>query len=236
MGCSTDNKMTCYQAKLLMWPYAGNDSNVTAEEHLAFEYHLHCCSECAKEYEESKRILDLLKRYCSEKRENQVLSKDINRSYKHPMTVEEGLQDLCRRCPDLARNPKLKKYLPWFYKICPAVVCIVISIFTWMTFSIYLKPQVAPKPTAQQFAFAPKSSVKIELASETGDIFIPANHQITSGDELKKLIINDKHRIVMNVNTTLAVKPLIENNHIHDFAKQLAEYKDEIIGFEPFKI
>ena len=197
-----------------MWPYAGNDPDVTAEEHLAFEDHLHCCSECAKEYEESKRLFGLLKRYCSEKRENQVLSKDINRSYKYPMTVEEGWQDLCRRCPDLARNPKRQKYIRLFYKIGAGAACIAIGIFTWTTFSIYLKPQVAPKPTPQQIAFAPKPSVKIELASETGNIIIPANQQITSGDGLKTLIINDKHQMVMNVDTTLAVKPLVEDSQI----------------------
>jgi hypothetical protein len=50
--------------------------------------------------------------------------------------------------------------------------------------------------------------------SKNGNTLIAANQQIAVTNELETLVINGKHRLMMNTNTVLAVEPLVENSHL----------------------
>ena len=56
--------VNCKKARLLILPYITNDADITTDEHRAFEQHLQSCAQCIKEYEESKPVVDLVKKYC----------------------------------------------------------------------------------------------------------------------------------------------------------------------------
>ncbi|MHC4159904.1 MAG: FecR family protein, partial [Planctomycetota bacterium] len=216
-------KMTCEEAQLLMVPMWAKMLGITSKEKMAFNVHVIVCPACSKEYKETKELMPLVKKHWGpvsietrqllERAGHKVLEqKHISTNRSQPMTVEEGWKDLCRRCPDLAEKPKS---LQLFLRIGAVAACLVVGILTWMVFSNYSKPQTLPQDSSsQQVASAPKPSVKVELVTDTGNIPIPSDQQITSADQLKTLLINDKHKMRMNTNTVLAVEPLVEHSNI----------------------
>ncbi len=206
--------MNCEKVQFLMALYIADDPDLTDKQRIAFEEHLQKCQKCTEEYQESKFIIDLAKEHWQISDDALALIEKAGKSDEPRMTVDEGWQDLLRRCPDLAQRVKRRKCLQLFRRISAVAACLVIGILTWITFSVHSTPQIVTKPASQQVVFATKASVKIEVLSKNGSILIPANQQIASTDELKTLVINGKHRMVMNANTILAIKPLVEINRI----------------------
>ena len=192
--------MTCQEAQLLMVPVWANDTGVTEQESNAFEAHIAVCPACRSEYEETCRFMPVLKEHWGPINEDTLeLIEKADKSYKPRMTVEEGWKDLCRRCPDLAERTEKPKSFQLFLRISAVAACLVTGILTWMVFSNY--------SSFQQVASAPKLSVKVELVTNTGNIPLPSDQQITSAGQLKTLLINGKHQMVMNVGTELSIAP-----------------------------
>ena len=220
------NMMSCEVAQLLMVPMWAGALGITDEEKQSFKAHLIACQACTEEYEETKRLMSLVKKHWGpistetrqllEQAGYEVVGPNIAPTHRNrPMTVEEGWQDLCRRCPDLAESTEKPKSLQPFLRIGAVAACLAIGILTWMVFSNYSKPQTLPQDfSSQQVASVPKSSVKVELVTNTGNIPIPSDQQITSASQIKTLLINGKHQITMNTNTVLVVKPLAEHSNI----------------------
>jgi hypothetical protein len=204
--------MNCKEAKLLIMPYLGNDKDITVEEHQAFEQHLQSCTKCAKEYEKSKSLVELIKEYwpLDEKMLASIAPpKPPSKGY---MTVEEGWQDLCKRCPELAEDPKRQKYLRLFYKVGAAAACLIIGISVWLMFSPNSKPKSQQEVVAQQLAF--DSFLTVELISDNQKTSIPIGQKLkTSDSEFKTLVINNKHQVVMNTDTVLAIGPFKMNEY-----------------------
>ncbi len=208
------NNLTCHQAQLKMSLYIENDSYLTDEECKAFEEHLESCAECVREYEESRFVISLVKRYWTVSEDTLALIEKANQSTKARMTVEEGWEDLKRRIPELAQLENRQKRFRLFYRVGAVAACLFIGISIILTFSYYSKPKIAQELIPEQVVFAPKPSVKVKLVSENGNILIPAGHEITTAKELKTLIINNQHRMAMNNDTALLIEPLVENNRI----------------------
>jgi hypothetical protein len=211
---SNYNKISCHQAELLMALYMENVSDITVEERVAFYAHLRNCPQCAREYKESKLIIGLIKKFWVYENEKQIFLEGLNNPIERERVIDEGWQDILERCPDLALSWKQQKRLRLLQPVGVIAVCLAIGISIFLTFSIYSKLEISPKSIHQQVALAPKPSVRIELVSKNGNILIPANQQIVTNDELKTLIINCMHRLMMNTNTVLAVKPLVEHSNI----------------------
>jgi len=211
-----DRPMTCKQAGLTMALHIANDPDMPEGRRLAFEQHLENCPKCAKEYRESKYIIELVKQHWEVSEATLELIEKASRNYKPKMTVEEGWKDLCRRCPDLLESTeKSPRSLQFFLRIGAVAACLVIGVLTWMVFSNYSKQQTLPQNiVSPQVATAPEPSVKVELARSSGNIAINAGQSIVADNELKTLMINGKHQMTMNTNTVLAVEPLIENSDI----------------------
>ena len=195
--------------------FIADDPDLTDKQHLDFQEHLQNCPECAKEYEESKFVIELAKEHWQISDDTLALIEKAGKSYKPKMTVEEGWQDLLRRCPDLAASVRKQKSFQLILRAGTVAACLVVGILTWMVFSIYSKPQTLPRDSSlQQVASAFKPSVKVELVTDTGNISVPIDEEITSKDALKILLINDKHQMVVNTYTSLSIKSLAENAQI----------------------
>ena len=159
--------MTCEQAHLLMVPMWANDTSITEQEKNAFESHITMCPVCRSEYEETCRLMPIVKEHWGSISEDTLeLIEKAGQSYKPKMTVEEGWKDLLRRCPDLAVTVKLQKRQQLLHRLSAVAACLVIGVSIFLTFSIYSKPEVATKSTYQQVAPVPKSSVRIEVVSK----------------------------------------------------------------------
>jgi len=93
-----------------------------------------------------------------------------------------------------------------------AAACLVISVSVWLVVS---NPKTPEKRFSWQVASVPAPSIKIELLSGTGNVIIPAGTEIkTTASEMKTLIINDKHRMVLNSDTALSIEPLLDNERV----------------------
>ncbi len=211
-----DNKvmnMKCKEVRLLIMPYLGNDTDITADEHQAFEQHLQSCERCAKDYEESKIIVELIKEYWPLDEEMLAEIAPPKPPATRYMTVEEGWQDLCRRCPDLAEDPKHQKYLRMFYKVGAVAACLIIGVSAWLMFSPDSRPETKQEVVTRQLAFDP--FLTVELVSDNQKTSIPTGQKLkTSSNELKNLVINNKHQIVMNADTTLSIDPFTTNGSL----------------------
>ena len=206
--------MTCYRAHRLIDLYIVNDLSLTVKRRKAFEAHLRNCQKCAKKYRKTKWIIGLVKESWPYNEENQAFLKRINQPGQREQVIDECWEDFKCLIPEFTKVKKPGKYLPLFRRISAVAACLVISITLFLVFSIDSKPKITPKSVPQQIALVPKPSVRIELISQNGSILIPANQQIVSTNELKMLIINGKHRMMMNTNTVLAVEPLVKYSNI----------------------
>jgi len=218
MNDSIDKQMTCYQAQRLVDLYIASDPSLSADKRNAFKTHLRNCQECEKKYRKAKWIVGLVKESWPYDEENQAFLKRLSHPEQREQVIDECWEDLKRRIPELGRSGKTSEkqrvYLPLVRRVSAAAACLAIGVFAWMVFSSYSKPKIVPEPVTKQIAPAPKPSVRIELISKNGIVPILANQQIASNNELKTLIINGKHRLMMNTDTILTVKPLVKNSNL----------------------
>lgn len=210
--------MNCKEVRLFIPLFVLGGQEMTLDEWFAIDDHIQSCPRCAKEYEDTRFTIELIEHQRTDLINKGILSEPAKEDATRELTDEENLQEIWDRVKRSEarrrhnRNVKLAKH---FLKASAAIsACLVIGVFVWMAFSVHSKPKSTPKGIIQQVAHTPKPSVKIELVSKDGNILIPANQQISSTDELKTLVINGKHRLMMNSNTVLAVVPLVGKSDV----------------------
>jgi len=93
-----------------------------------------------------------------------------------------------------------------------AAACLVISVSVWLVVS---NPKTPEKRVSRQIPSPLATAIKIELLSNSGSTPLPAGRDIsTSADELKTLLINGRHRLVMKADSTLAIEPFEQDGHL----------------------
>ena len=141
-----ENMLTCREAQRLMAFYVNNDPTLSREEREGFEQHLRICPSCAAEFEEDKHLTALLRRYWPISEDTRKLLQSVGHDVEaqeelctcdqpyRPMTVEEGWEDLKRRCPSLAeacrrdeRKRKLRRMV-WRIGNLAVAACILIAV------------------------------------------------------------------------------------------------------------
>ena len=205
--------MKCQKVQLLMSLHIAGDPALTAEEGFAFEKHLQACQECARGYEESRFVIDLAKQHWSVSKDTLAFIEKVDQPTKHKITVEEGWEDMKRRIPELTHYGNGRKRLQLFRRFVAVAACFAVGVSIFLAF-YYSKPEITQEPVAEQVTSAPKPSSKVVLVSENINLPIPTGNEVTTTKELKILILNDKHRIIMNTNTSLSIEPLIENSRL----------------------
>lgn len=210
--------MNCKEVRLFIPLFVLGGQEMTLDEWFAVDDHIQSCSRCAKEYEETKFIVELVEHHRTDLINKGIFSGPVEDGIGRELTDEENLQEIwdkVERSEARRRRNRNVKQAKHFFKASAVIsACLVIGLFAWLAFSVHSKPKTTPKAIIQQVSLAPKPSVKIELISKNGNILIPANQQIVSNNELKTLVINGKHRLMMNTNTVLAVKSLVEHRNI----------------------
>jgi ferric-dicitrate binding protein FerR (iron transport regulator) len=215
------SNMTCEEVQLLVVPMWANMSGIADKEKEAFNAHILVCSACAEEYEETKELMSLVKAHwgtisddtqklLEDNRYEVGDKKQVSLPRTHKMTVEEGWQNLLRRCPGLAEAAERGRQLRWIKRISAIAACLIVGILAYLAFSVYPKTAVE----SVQVVSSPISSVKIELLSNNTKTLIPSNQPIISADGLKTLLINNKHQMVLNVGTSLSIEPLTTNSNL----------------------
>ncbi len=210
--------MNCNEVRQFLPFFVLGGKGMSLDERAAMEEHLQFCRRCAKECMETKAIIGLIQDNLDYLIESRVFSMpDPQDIAKEPATEEscrqllEKLERTEARKTHNKRVRQAKKILRISSRIA---ACLVIGISVFFGLLVYIKPKIAPEPISHQVALSPKPSAKIELVSENGSILIPTNKQIASADELMTLVINGKHRMVMNINTVFAIEPKVENSNV----------------------
>ena len=97
------------------------------------------------------------------------------------------------------------------WRISAAAACLAIGVFVCLLASDS-RLNEWQNPNLQ--ASAPAGLVKIEMLADSGGVIIPASRRITSGDSIKTLVINDRHRLIMSTDTTLTIRPLTTGGRV----------------------
>ena len=212
---------TCEKTQLLMVPMWANERNVEAEERDAFKRHILACRKCNEEFRQTCQIMSLAKRHwgpISEETQELVqkagleAKNEISNQKAKFRTINDGWQDLLKKCPDLAVSVKRQKSHRLFRTISSIAACIVIGLTIVLVYSLYLKLEGSAKPTSGTVARNSQPFVKIEQISKEGSLVLNNNQPIQTKGSFKTLLINNKHQVVMNVNTLLSIEPLTVNN------------------------
>lgn len=215
--------MDCRKAHILFAAHIMGDSELGQEQYHQLEAHLLSCQTCRQEYEIRKQMLAFIEQhkaifaeaFKTLEEKNAAEQEEIEHSWKR---IEARLDEFEAQ----ERKEKQATLRRLVVRVSAVAACLVIGISVFLVFSIYSKQKIVPKPISCQATLIQMPSIKIELVSKDGNILISANRQIASNDELKTIVINDKHRMVMNNNTRLAVEPWAENSNIGCLVKLYA--------------
>jgi hypothetical protein len=95
-------------------------------------------------------------------------------------------------------------------KVSAAAACLAIGVFVWVMLSDSTIPD---EPLVNRSPSDPATAIRIEMLSPTGNVEVAAGQQIsTSAGQLRTLTINDRHRLVLNGETSVSIEPLSEND------------------------
>ena len=191
--------MNCKEAKILLAPHTLDDLDNEPSRCKELQAHLLCCPNCAEMYDGFKETIGFVLEHKAE----------FAQAFENARAREKKIDV---PIPSTASFPKIRKIL---IKASAVAACLVIGVFIWLVFSHYSKPNTFPRTSSsEQVASVLKPSVKVELVRPSGNIVIATGQKIVADNELKTLLINGKHRMVMNTYTALAVEPLLKHSNI----------------------
>jgi hypothetical protein len=225
--------MDCEQAKILLAPHILGDLNNDPQRCRELQAHLLCCTDCAEMYEDFKEVIRFVRNHKAEfaqafknikdrERKGIVLAKSISNEpsafiekssyvYKPKIKAAEGY--LHRS--DLTESTRKPRSLKLFLRIGTVAACFVIGVLTWMVFTNHSKHHtLSQNIVSPEVSTTPKPSVKVELVKPNGNIVINTGQTIVADKELKTLLINGKHRMVMDTGTVLSIEPTVKHSNI----------------------
>jgi hypothetical protein len=197
----------CKEAQILSIPHLTGELELGSEQCRELEAHLRCCPACREKCDSSKWVLEFIERHKAQFAE--VLESVERGVLAEQEELLHSWQDINAKLDKIeARGRQEKRILalgtPW--KVAAAAACLIIGVSICLMLSDSRPPE---RLVSQQESLPLAASVRIELLSEGGRISLPASEEIsTSADELKTLIINGQHRLMMNANSALLVEPL----------------------------
>lgn len=202
--------MDCKEAQILFVSHIMGDLKPKSLQSLELEAHLRSCQVCAKEYKESKATIEFIQ---SNKTEFAEAFESIERKETaERQELERSWQAIEVKLDKLEAQQKTAPFFRIIWKATVAAACAIIGISIWL---ILTNSKTSPEHAPQQLALTSAPSVKIELLSDDGSIIIPADRNITtSTSRLKTLVLNDKHRLIMNEKTKISIQPFRYDKYI----------------------
>lgn len=198
--------MTCEQASLLMTCLVVDDPGVTDEQRAAFARHLMLCAACAAEYEDCQEISRLVREHGGPiDHETQQLLEQAgypvpqNTSGLKPlMSVEEGWQDLLKRCPGLAeahRREQRQEIVRQMFGRIRQAVAIAASLALVLVGGWLLNSYLKSAPPTAPHGYA-------ELVTADGPKALALGEPVQTQDQRREILLGGMHRVVMNQNTS----------------------------------
>jgi len=189
--------MDCKQAEILMMPHLMGHPEPGSNQYAQFEAHLVSCPACAEEYQETRETIAFINAH---KADFARALEAIESKTDQQTTVEQGWRAIEAKLDYIEAQRQKRKWAP-IRRVAAVAACIMVAATLFLTFS---KSPRAPISTPAQVA----SDFSIELLYNSGPISVAAGQQVkTAPGQLQTLIINHRHRVTMNANTTLRVYP-----------------------------
>ncbi len=207
--------MNCKEAKVWLLPGVIGDLEPDSREYRQLEVHLRSCRACAEEYESSKWVVEFIGNHKSE------FAEALHCLDKRAASQRERLErdwksfeaKLDRLEPD-DRPPRLPTRVGaagrttrrtrgyWMWKVA-AAACFVLGVSLVLTQTNHKRPR---NPSLRPEAVTRARSIRVELLSATGNVIIAPGEQVrTAAGRIETLIVDRKHRIVMNSDTVLSI-------------------------------
>jgi ferric-dicitrate binding protein FerR (iron transport regulator) len=203
--------MDCKEAEILIVPHIIGELEPGSRQIYEFQSHLATCRVCCEQYENSKWTVEFIESHKAEfalALESIQYKANQQKGLEHSWQCIEAKMD---RFEAQERREKLNKIYRFVARFSAAAACLAIGVFAYLTWANSTSPE---KPVRPQVASTPASSIKIQLLSDGGGVLIPAGQQIASYNSLKTLIINNKHRLIMNANTALSISSFNHDKRI----------------------
>lgn len=195
--------MDCKEAKNLIIAQICGDLDHNSEQWRKLKTHLSACRTCEQEYETAKRTVAFIQEHKLEFAEALQTTEDKHDAIVNSWQAIEAKIDII----ETTANNQNQLYR-LISKVSVVAACFIICLSLWLILS---NPGAPP----QQTAATTTPSLKIEELSQNRNLAISAATVIrTAHTDLKTLIINDRHRIVLNSNTTLSIRPLAKDSHV----------------------
>ncbi len=200
--------MDCQEAQNWLVSHIMGDLEAEPCLKLALEEHLRTCKACAEEYREHKKTIEFIQANKAEfaaaiescERREALEREGMKRSWQ---AIEAKLD----KNEGKHKNTNIFKIL---WKPVAAAACIAITI---SLFFVMFTHNDDNRPASPQM-LSSTPSVKIEDISESDKVLIVSGQQIVSSNQLKTLLINEKHRLIMDENSSITIMPLISDEHI----------------------
>jgi len=207
--------MSCREVGTFLPLFVLGGQGMTSDEYKAIKYHLQTCSRCARAYKETGFVTKLIQSQKDALIGKDLVSRPDKLEIKREPTIKESyeeFQDKCRRGKAKTRRNIEIRRLKVSLKISVSVAaCFIIGVFTYLAFLAYSTSKTIIEPVANTVS---AEIPKVELLSNNTKVLISPGRLITSGSELKTLLINGKHKMVMNIGTSLSIEPKIINSNL----------------------
>jgi ferric-dicitrate binding protein FerR (iron transport regulator) len=184
--------MRCRKAKELISLYlAPHTGGLSPRSCQALEAHLAACEPCRREYREDEEAITLLRRYWQVSADTRAL---LQRSRPQGQDQSVG--------KTIGLRWSLSRATAW---TMATAACLVIGVFGWRAMSTGGAPGAEPGNRAASSGMA----LVIEAAGD-GARIAPGAILQTSTEEVKSLLLNGKHQVVMNAGTRLSIEPFTD--------------------------
>ena len=201
--------MDCQEAQSWMVSHIIGDMEPKSYQKLALEEHLRTCRTCSEEYKENKETIEFIE---INKAEFAAAIESSERTEAlERQEIEQSWNLIEKR---LAKNEKERKNINVFKLLwksaLAAAACIAFAIS--ISFVIINQNDSNSAPTQISYDLP---SIKIEKLVDGIAQTIQANREIsTESGQLATLIINSKHKMILNENTSVSISSLVSANKI----------------------
>ncbi len=204
--------MNCKQARELTIPAVLGD--IASSEPQTHEYfaHLRSCAACAEYHESCSQAVAFVQEHKAAFAGSLDL---LDRQTQRQKLIAQSWKSIAAKLENL-ESTQNKAGRPAFFRLlwrsAVAAACLAVGLSLWLALS---HPTMPSKTTTSPTASLEASLIRIELLSEGAGRFVHPGEKIaTAPGEFKTLLINAKHRVIMNSQTAISLQPLIQNARI----------------------
>lgn len=207
------HEIDCKQAKILITPYILGDLEPGSEELVNLGKHLNSCESCRRELQECQETVSFIQDHKAQFAQAfETLEEPVAVSQADHERSWRGIEAKLDQFEDEQIEVKRLRTHRIIWQVVTAAACLAIGIVVLFAFC---KNQSQQKgETTNGISPIIAQSVKIEqILDDGGKLSITTGQNIeTRAGEQKTLVINGKHRLLMNSSTNLTIDPLLQDN------------------------